>query len=334
MNSARESSSYSGLAKSIVFIVAIVYVIPYLLNGHNSYIRLHDTLEGEWEWLKLLIDSHTAFNFHPGVIVPQVMKGLPRAIYPTGLSVNMVLVQTFGAYYAYIISTLLIRIIGFTGVTLLLSRYIITQPERKYIVWLLALIFSVLSVFTPFGLSVMGQPLLLWAFLNLNSRRQLIISYLIILLFPFYASIVWLLIPFITLLAFAGVYLYSRSKLSIHYVAGMILLAVVFALINFPILSAAFTKTDFIQHRLSYNLYMFGKPDIVQLLADALLKFFITHYHIATFIPAAVMIAIALVVKKSERLLLAILIAIIAICLFEGFYPFIEYGLGNKITGS
>ncbi len=332
MNSARDSNSYSGLAKWIVFVVALAYVIPYLLLGHNCYLRLHDTLEGEWEWLKILADSHTAFNFHNGVIVPQVMKGLPRAVYPTGLSVNMLLVQTFGAYYAYIISTLLIRIIGFTGVTLLLSRYFIQQPERRFIVWLLALIFSVLSVFTPFGLSVMGQPLLLWAFLNLNFRRQLIISYFIILLFPFYASIVWLFVPFIALLVFAGVYLYLRSKVNIHYVAGMFLLSVVFALINFPILSAAFTKTDFVQHRLSYNLYMFGKPDIVQSFADALLKFFITHYHIATFIPAAVMIAIALVIKKSERLLLTILITIIAICLFEGLYPFIEYSLGNKIT--
>ena len=200
MVSTGSNYNYNKLSKCLIVLVVVVYVMPLVILGPNSYIRLHDTLEGEWIWLKLLADSHTAFNFQPNAIVPQIMKGLPRNVYPSGLSVNMLLVQWLGAYSAYIFSSILARIIGFFSMVLLLKKYFITEEENRFIVWLCALAFSVLSIFTPFGISVLGQPLLLWAFLNLANRSRILISYSIIALFPFYSSIVWLAIPFTVLL--------------------------------------------------------------------------------------------------------------------------------------
>ena len=164
------------LSKSVIILVVLAYVVPIILLGHNSYIRLHDTLEGEWIWLQLLADSHLAFILSPGTIVPQVMQGLPRSAYPTGLSINMFLVQNLGAFNAYIVSSLIIHATGFFSMALLLVTYFVKDAGDRYIVWLCALAFSVLSVFTPFGISVMGQPLLLWAFLNLNRSKRLKVS--------------------------------------------------------------------------------------------------------------------------------------------------------------
>ncbi len=332
MASINVNDNYNRLAKWLILLVVVVYVMPLLLLGSNSYIRLHDTLEGEWIWLKVLADSHMAFDFHTYTIIPQIMKGVLRDLYPAGLSLNMVLVQWFGAYKAYILSSFLIRIIGFTGMVLLLRDYFIKERKNRFIVLLVALAFSVLSAFIPFGISVLGQPLLLWAFLNFNSTRRLKVSYLIIILFPYYSSIVWLAIPFLTLIGVMGLYFIYKSNLGKHYVAGAILLAVGFFGVNFSMLVATFSNNGFVSHRMAYNLYMFEKPNVVQSLGESFLVFFTTHYHIAIYITSVSFIAILLTIKKSEPLILAIFVAIILICLFQGFYSYPEYWLSDKLS--
>ena len=194
-------------------LVALAFVIPYVILDGNCYIRLHDTLEAEWEWLKLLVDSHTAFRYNTGWTLPQIMNGQPRNVYPAGWSINVLLVFLLGSYKAYIASSLLMRIIGFAGMVLLLRDYFIKQPENRYIILICALTFRVLSVFIPFGLSVMGQPIMLWVFLNLQARVRLKLSYLILIFFPCYCSVVWFLIPFGSMLALTGLYFYQNFQI-------------------------------------------------------------------------------------------------------------------------
>jgi len=328
----KENDNYSLLTKGIILIVVIVYVLPLFVLGSNSYIRLHDTLEGEWIWLKILADAHMALNFHANAIVPQVMNGLPRNFYPTGLSLNMFLVAFLGPQKAYIFSSLLLRLFGFFGMALLLRNYFIPEDENRYIVLLCSLSFCVLSAFTPFGISVLGQPLLLWAFLNLHHNHRKALSYSIILLFPFYTSIVWLAIPIAVLLGVVGFYFLYKSALSKHYVIGLVALTLMFALVNFQMISATLSKSAFVSHRLAYNLYMFEKPSLTQALGDSFLLFFTTHYHIAIFITSVSFIAFSLTVNKSEPLLMAILGSIILICFFQGFYSYPEYWLSDKIA--
>jgi hypothetical protein len=126
------------LTKWIIAIVAIIFILPYVLLGDNCYVRIHDNLEGEWIWLKLMADSHTAFGIYSWVRVPQVMQGIPRNVLPTGLSLNMLLVIWFGMYRAYIISGFIIHFVGFCGMVLLLRDYFVREPENRYIVWLCA----------------------------------------------------------------------------------------------------------------------------------------------------------------------------------------------------
>lgn len=318
------------MAKWVVLITAIIYILPYLVLGTNVYIRLHDNLEGEWIWLKVLRDSHLAYTLNPYSIVPQVMKGMPRSVYPTGLSVNMFLVELLGTFRAYIASSFLVRIIGFIGMTLLLKDYFIRERESRYIVWMCALSFSVLSLFIPFGISLMGQPLLLWAFLNLHSNQRLRISYLTIILFPLYSSVVWLLLPFGTLLFVTGIYFWHKSTLNKHYVTGVFLLGVVFIIVNLPIISTEFIHGDFIPHRNAYNLYMFDKPDITGAVGEALIEFFIAHYHAATILSTVYLVSLLLVIRRNTPLIRAIFIGITCICLFQGFYSYGEYWLGGE----
>ena len=326
-----EQDNYQRLSRWIIAIVAIAYIAPIVLLGPNSYIRIHDTLEGEWQWLKLLADSHTAFNYHIDAIVPQVMKGQPRCVFPTGLSVNMILVQLIGAHYAYLLSSIIIHLVGFISMTLLLRTYIIKKPENAFIAWLCALSFSVLPVFIPFGISVMGQPLLIWAFLNLRAGRKLWPSYLIVVLFPFYTSVVWFAIPFAVLLVGLAIFFMRRSYVGKHYGFGLLLLAVMFAAVNFPMLNATFIAGGFIPHRVAYNLYMNGAPQISAALSDCMIMLGTTHYHVGTMVPAVCLVGILLMLRKSNPILIVIISLITGIIIFQCFYSFPEYWLNGSI---
>lgn len=325
------------LTKWIIGITAVIFILPYVLLGSNCYFRLHDNLEGEWIWLKLLVDSHRTFGIYSWEKIPQIMKGVPRNVFPTAFSVNVWLVMWLGMYKAYIVSGFLIRIVGFGGMVLLLRAYYVDDHERqemKYIVWLCALTFAILPVYIPFGLTVMGQPLLIWAFLNLQHHRRLIISYGIILLFPLYSSMVWLVVPFEIFLAVAVWYYYRREEISNHFLVAAVLMVLIYIQVNLPMLSLSVLNPDFISHRLSYNLYMFEKPNLLQSLGEFAVTFFFTHYHVANFAPLVIMIAVGLTLRRKSNSILpmVLFVSIICVCLFQAFYSYGEYALMDKFA--
>lgn len=324
------------LTKWVIGIVAVIFILPYILLGSNCYVRLHDNLEGEWIWLKILIDSHKTFGIYSWEKIPQIMKGVPRNVLPGAFSVNVWLVMLLGMYKAYIASGFIIRLFGFGGMILLLRDYFVDdheQKEMKHIVWLCALIFAILPVYVPFGISVMGQPLLFWAFLNLQHYKRLLLSYLIILLFPLYSSMVWFVVPFEILLAVAIWYFYRREEISNHFIVCGVLLVLIFIQVNLPMLSLSVLNPDFISHRLSYNLYMFEKPNLAQSLGEFAVTFFFVHYHVANFAPLVVMLSLGLTLRRQKYVLPIILFgAIIFICLFQAFYSYGEYALMDKFA--
>lgn len=95
----QQHTSLNMLAWVITAVVAFIFILPYFILGSNAYVRIHDTLEGEWIWLHLLNETHTAWDFDPQAVVEPVMNGLPRSAFPTGISVNMLMVSLFGTYW-------------------------------------------------------------------------------------------------------------------------------------------------------------------------------------------------------------------------------------------
>ena len=144
---------------------------------------------------------------------------------------------------------------------------------------------------------------------------------------------VWFVVPFEILLAVAIWYFYRREEISNHFIICGVLLVLIFIQVNLPMLSLSVLNPDFISHRLSYNLYMFEKPNFMQSLGEFAVTFFFVHYHVATFAPLVVMIAMGLTFQRKGYLPPVILFAaIIFICLFQAFYSFGEYALMDKFA--
>ena len=66
----------------LLFIV--IYVSPYFILGENAHIRVHDNLDSNLAWYKVLRESGEIFGSLQAVI-PQVMNGFTKKCFWNGI---------------------------------------------------------------------------------------------------------------------------------------------------------------------------------------------------------------------------------------------------------
>ncbi len=327
------TNSKTNIAWFITIGVFIFHFLPYLLYPGDAYIRIHDTLEGEWIWLHILNETNTAWNFNSDTLIEPVMNGLPRSTMPTGLSVMMVMVNLFGTYWGYVINYLLVHMVGFAAMYLFLRTHIFKDEENKSYAIYASLIFSLIPVYTPFGLSVMSQPTLIHIFLLALKKQAKYYHYILLLLFPLYSSIVWMGIPLLMFVALFWIYIAIRKrKWFPQFMLSGLLLALSYALVNYTIFQLIFDPPPgFVSHRQAYHLYMFGGPDLGTSLVDFTHQFFTLHYHVGTMLTLPILLLGIIVYKKGDTVLRNTLWVILGIVVFQAFYSFFEYYIGDKV---
>ena len=167
----------------------IIYVSPLFILGENAHIRVHDNLDSNISWYKVLKNSGQLFGA-PNAVIPQIINGLPRNAFGTEFSGIQWLHNLFPSMLAYAISQTITRIFAFLGMYLLLTKHFVRSEEAYLIrVWV-SLTFA-LTPFWPSGmLSTLGMPLALWAFLNIREGKHTWREWLTLILLPFYSSFV------------------------------------------------------------------------------------------------------------------------------------------------
>jgi hypothetical protein len=173
----------------IAFFLLILYVSPLYILGENVHIRVHDNLDSNIAWYKVLKNSGQLFGANNAVI-PQIINGLPRNAYGTEFSGIQWLHNFFPSMLAYAFSQTITRIFAFLGMYLLLRKHFVKSKEAYPIrVWV-SLAFA-LTPFWPSGmLSTLGMPLALWAFMNIREGKHSWKEWLTLILLPFYSSFV------------------------------------------------------------------------------------------------------------------------------------------------
>ncbi|WP_043934633.1 DUF6044 family protein [Bacillus sp. EB01] len=170
-------------------ILLALYLSPLFVLGEDAHMRIHDNLDSNISWYKVLRESGELFGATDAVI-PQIINGLPRNTYGTEFSGIQWLHHLFPSMLAYALSQAITRIVAFIGMYLLLSRHFIKERNAFPISVWVALAFA-LTPFWPSGmLSTLGMPLALWAFLNIRDGRHSWKEWLTLFLLPLYSSFV------------------------------------------------------------------------------------------------------------------------------------------------
>ena len=218
----------------IALIIIALFVSPLFILGENAHIRVHDNLDSNLAWYKVLKESGEIFGSLEAVI-PQVMNGnLLRNAFGTEWSGIVWLHALFPTMLAYAISQTITRVFAFIGMYLLLRDHFLRSDEWIMISVGTALTFA-LTPFWPSGmLSTLGMPLALWAFLHIRNGRISWREYAVFSLLPLYSSIV--LGMFFFLFAMGVLWIIDvikRKKHVIGFLIALIYMSLVYMIVEY-----------------------------------------------------------------------------------------------------
>lgn len=167
-----------------------IFVSPLFVLGDYAHIRVHDNLDSNLAWYKVLAESGQLTGPIDATI-PQVINGhLSRNAFGTEFSLIVWLYALFPTMIAYALSQTITRFVAYIGMYVLLKKHFLVEEGWEVIQIGVALAFA----FTPFWpsgmLSTLGMPLALWAFLNIRKGERSWKNYLVLTLLPLYSSIV------------------------------------------------------------------------------------------------------------------------------------------------
>ena len=243
-----------GLAISIAFFLG--YIFP-LLGLDTLYVLAFDNLDANIVWYKILANSGMIFQSN-NAIVPNMMLGLPRSVYPGEFNVLLWLYYFFDTPMAYVVNEIVIHMVAGLSMYLFLKRYILAEQNmyNSYALFFASIYFSFLPFWSNAGLSVVILPLITYSLLNVKNNRDNRWDWALIILLPLYTSFVMVYIFYI---AFIG--LYMLWELIVHKVMNKRLLIAVMVLTGMFVLSeyrlfmTMFFEQGFKSHREEFNIY-------------------------------------------------------------------------------
>ncbi|WP_455660646.1 DUF6044 family protein, partial [Pradoshia sp.] len=126
-------------------VLLAIYLAPMFIYGENSHIRVHDNLDSNIAWYKVLKDNQQLFGPIDDTIT-QIINGLPRNAFGTEFSGIQWLHYFLPSMTAYAISQVIVRVFAFLGMYRLLKKHFLRAEEYSFIRVFAALAFSL----TPF----------------------------------------------------------------------------------------------------------------------------------------------------------------------------------------
>ena len=303
-------------------IIIALYLTPFYLLGESTPTLVHDNLDSNVVWFKVLAESGQLFGPMDATI-PQVMNGIPRNSFGSEFNVIQWFYLFFEPYTAYIINLTLMHFIAFIGMYLLLTRRILPDEGSKPFTVGVSLAFALLPFWPSGGLSIAGMPLLFYAFLNIRDGHWSLVDWAIIGFMPFYSIFAYT--GFFVLVALSIFWLYDLAvtkKPNFVFFLAIGLLCLVYCLVEYRLMFSMFIDPGYISHRVEFAQ---TPLDFWSALKTSVGNFFFGQYNAASlhtyFVGLSVAIAALILLLKKKRcdLFVVLLGLCVVISLFYGF---------------
>jgi hypothetical protein len=279
-------------------LIITIYLSPLMILGEDAHIRVHDNLDSNLAWYKVLAKSGAIFS-DVEARIPQVINGLPRNAFGSEFTGIVWLYALFPTMIAYTISQAITRYFAFLGMYLLLKDHFIKERNDAFLRIGVALAFA-LTPFWPSGmLSTLGMPLALWAFLNIRKGIGFWKNVLVFTLLPLYSSIV---LGFFFFLSAMGVFWLVDSILSrkwnLRFFFGIIYMTLIYFIVEYRLVYSFLFEKELN----SRDEYVHAQLPLIRVLRLILKNYLIGHNHVMTvhglIIFPITLIALYLVLKK------------------------------------
>lgn len=224
-----------------VLLVSII-AFPYMLLGENSFIQVHDQMDGE-----ILNYIYQAKYLFGGDIIPEFMNGMTKASMLPPAPFGVLFYILCKPFTAFALMHLFVLLTGFFGMYRLLRKCGITLE----ICLITAVLFCYMPFYPVYGLAILGQPLLILCVWNLFEKKRRLISLIGIALYAGFSSLAligyaWIVfgILFILLLL-----LQKKGTQAREVTYGVATLLVIYLLTNVELLKSVLGNHGFVTHR-------------------------------------------------------------------------------------
>ena len=289
--------------KLLVFaaIILILYLSPLFILGENAHIRVHDNLDSNLSWYKVLARSGEIIGPIDATIPQVINNQLSRNAFSTEFSGIVWLYAFFPNMVAYALSQTITRVVAFIGMYVLLKQHFLPREEWRIIAVGVSLAFA-LTPFWPSGmLSTLGMPLALWAFLNIRKGERSWKNYFVLTLIPLYSSIV---LGFFFFLSGMGVLwlvdLVIKKEWNFRFLFSIIYMTLIYMIVEYRIVSSFFLSTA----SNSRDEYFHARLSLWRSLRLTLKNFLFGHTHVMTVhtfvILPVILIAMYFIITKKQ----------------------------------
>ena len=217
-------------------------------RGPHSYVRVNDHLDGIVPLYRVLAETQPVVGgLHDRV--DAIFGGLPRNSMPSTLHLGVLLYYVLSPFWAHVANEAVMRLLAFGGMALLLRRHLLPEAGAL-VIHGTALCFALLP-FLPLAYgSIAGQPLLLFALLNLRRGRASPWDWLVVTLFPVYSSLVFVGFFVLLGLGLLAVHdLWRTRRWPTRLVGAGLVMTALYAGSEYRLLQQTLFDTDYISHR-------------------------------------------------------------------------------------
>jgi hypothetical protein len=282
----------------IALAVLAIYLSPLFILQENAHIRVHDNLDSNLAWYRVLAKSGKMFGPINGII-PQIINGLPRNAFGTEYSIIVWLYALFPTMVAYGLSQALTRVFAFFGMYLLLKKHFLRDERWMFLQIATSLAFALTPVWPSGMLSTLGMPLALWAFLNIREGQGSWKEYAVLTFLPLYASIVLGFFFFLSAMAILWLWDVGKEKgLNLRFLLAIVYMSAIFMLVEYRLVYSFLFTTE----PNSRDEYFHAQLGFWRAMRLTIKNYVVGHTHVMTvhtlFILPATFIAMFFVMTK------------------------------------
>lgn len=311
---------------SSIIVIIVLFILQLIFVKHN-YIFTDDVLN-EFAWYKALKSENLLFSTNFLNKSTFFFNNIEIKYFNSPFDIKRIFYFYLDTIYAYISSAFLCRIIGFIGMYLFIKQNF-QKINDEHIICLTSLSFICLPFYSIYGISLIGQPLLLWGFINLLKHDKIIISFIIIIFFPFYSHIAFTT-PFFTIYLLIGCFFIKN--ISKYFFIGIILYLMFSILANINLFEIVLNN-EITNRSYTSNEQIF--PSGLGILFLTIKTIFFGYMHATNFnaIPIFVLLVLIFINTKINFKFFYILILIlITTSLIFATFPIIQYYISPYLT--
>ncbi|QNG58578.1 hypothetical protein H4O14_12045 [Bacillus sp. PAMC26568] len=277
-----------------------LYVAPLFILKEEAHVRVHDNLDSNLAWFKVLTANDNLFK-GLNENLPQIINGLPRNALGSELNIQIWLYKWLPTMSAYALTQTITRVFAFFGMYLLLKTHFLKEQQYTVIIAGTALAFALTPFWPPGMLSTLGMPLALWAFLNIRKGDHSWHNVAVLTLLPFYSSFVLGFFFFLAALSILWIAdLIREKKWNFPFLLSIAYMTLVYFIVEYRLIYSFLFSTE----PNSRDEYFHARLSLWHVIKLTFKNFVLGHTHVMTvhglIILPVTLVALYVVFRKGK----------------------------------